>query len=328
VRRMSIVIGLTIGLSIVLTGRGASLASAQTPTAPPPSADAPPSDQPPTTPPPPRRAEVGGVNHGAHAGVNGGTVDIGAHANSSRSGEADRDAGGPAGPAARVCVSLPWVISVPVAPGSVVSRLTITNRVEGESYVRYCQIGPDRWENAGRYTYTAADDQELAMTPEAVAELALASIDVPLPAPMTSPATDIPQIVGLPTWLWVDSSTWQPVSEQATAGGLTVTATVTPESITWDMGEGHGKDPVTCDGPGTPYDRGVADELQQTDCSYTYQYASDDQGDGRYHATATMIWTVGWSTSDGDQGGLADITRTTTFDLTVGERQAVVTYGG
>jgi hypothetical protein len=272
---------------------------------------------------PPRSIEVGGLVNGGFAGVNGGSVEIGAHQNSGAPGESAGE-GGPATPA-RSCVSTHWTTQTAVLTDPLASSLAIDARVEGRMYTRYCQVGPNRWESQGVYTYTPGGPGEV-LAPVDVARQALAKITVPDPVPLTSPGVGVPQIVGLPTWLWVDPATWQPLSDSATVGGMTITATVTPTHITWDMGEGRGKDPVTCDGPGTPYDPDGPDS-QRTDCSYTYQFVSDDQGGGVYHAHAIMVWEVSWS-GGGATGTLTPIQRTTAFDLGVTERQAVVTYGG
>jgi hypothetical protein len=287
---------------------------------------APPSSEPrtttPTAPAPPR-AQIGGNRVGATAGVNDGTVELGAYENASTPGSP----GSPPQPATptRSCVSTHWTTQTAVLTDPLASSLAIDARVEGRMYTRYCQVGPNRWESQGVYTYTPGGPGEV-LAPVDVARQALAKITVPDPVPLTSPGVGVPQIVGLPTWLWVDPATWQPLSDSATVGGMTITATVTPTHITWDMGEGRGKDPVTCDGPGTPYDPDGPDS-QRTDCSYTYQFVSDDQGGGVYHAHAFMVWEVSWS-GGGATGTLTPIQRTTAFDLGVTERQAVVTYGG
>jgi hypothetical protein len=93
--------------------------------------------------------------------------------------------------------------------------------------------------------------------------------------------------------------------------------------VTWSMGDGA---TVTCDGPGTPWNPDGGDG-QTTDCSHVYQHVSADQASGRYPVSATVTWAVTWSSTTGDGGTLADASRTTTFDLDVTERQAVVTYG-
>lgn len=150
--------------------------------------------------------------------------------------------------------------------------------------------------------------------PASLAERARSELAITYPEPRTSPAIDIDQIVGIETWLWIDPSAWQPLTATAAIPGLSVTATATPKQVTWDMGDGT---IVTCHGPGTPYDDARSPSSQTTDCGHVYQYA------GRYDATATMTWSVSWSASDGTNGNLADVTRTTRFPLTVIQRQAV-----
>jgi hypothetical protein len=154
------------------------------------------------------------------------------------------------------------------------------------------------------------------------------SDDVPLvfPAPATSPAIGADQITGLPTWLWIDPSGFQTFRAEATLAGITVTVTATPKHVTWNLGDGS--EPVVCTGPGTPYDPTVADHAQATDCSHVFQFASRGRPDGVYHATATTTWALAWSAGRWGGGDLPDVTRSTTFDLTVTELQAVVTYGG
>jgi hypothetical protein len=123
------------------------------------------------------------------------------------------------------------------------------------------------------------------------------------------------------------------------AGGWWVWGKVTQaddnsQSAAWDLGEGHGKHPVTCRGPGKPYLFAVPDDQQQTGCSYVFQWASDDHRhdthgedhDDVYHARASIVWAVTWTATSGETGALADMTTTAAFDLTIGEIQAVVCY--
>ena len=149
--------------------------------------------------------------------------------------------------------------------------------------------------------------------------------EVPLvfPNPSTSPPADADQLVGFPTWLWIDPAAFQTFDARATLAGITVTVTAEPTTVTWTMGDGA---TVTCDGPGTPWNPDGGDG-QTTDCSHVYQHVSADQADGRYPVSATVTWAVTWNSTTGEGGTLADAGRTTTFDLGVTERQAVVSYG-
>jgi hypothetical protein len=185
---------------------------------------------------------------------------------------------------------------------------------------RYLDTGEMRSSNYWQYTPGAA-----APTGPDLAALARQAYDeVPLgyPVPVTSPGLDVEQITGLPTWLWLAPGSWDPVQARAEILGFWVEVTAHPERVVWDMGDGE---TVVCDGPGTPYDPSVDDDAQATDCSHVYQFASVDEPDGRYAASATVEWSVDWVASTGATGVLADASLTTTFDVTVSERQAVVT---
>lgn len=145
---------------------------------------------------------------------------------------------------------------------------------------------------------------------------------VPFPGVKTSPPTGADQLVNLPTWLWVDS--WDPVSTTASEGGLTVTVTASPVSVTWNMGIGT---PVVCEA-GTPWNPSLREEQQSSPCTFTYTRSSFDQPDLKYFASATMTWDVIWTASNGESGSLGQSNRTTSFRMRVAEGQAVITSSG
>ena len=153
-----------------------------------------------------------------------------------------------------------------------------------------------------------------AISPEQLAARARNQLPLLHPEPRTSPAIELTQLVGIDTWMWVEASQWEPLTATATIPGLSVTAVATPVEMAWDMGDGT---VVTCDGPGTAYDPTLPESLQSTGCSHLYQSS------GAYDATATITWSVAWTSSDGDGDQLADARRTTQFPMVVRERQAV-----
>lgn len=152
------------------------------------------------------------------------------------------------------------------------------------------------------------------ISPEELAARARSQLPLVYPEPRTSPAIALHQVPGIDTWMWVDDALWQPISATASIPGLSISATATPETMTWDMGDST---VVTCDGPGTPFDEGLPEAVQSTDCSHVYQSR------GEYTATATITWSITWTASDGDGGQLADASRSTQFAMHVVERQAV-----
>ncbi|MGL5825272.1 MAG: hypothetical protein ACRCYU_10720 [Nocardioides sp.] len=114
-------------------------------------------------------------------------------------------------------------------------------------------------------------------------------------------------LVGLPVWMWVENQTpdtWGPITRSASQGPVSVTATATVDSVTWDMKDGT---KVTCTGPGTPYTDSYGKKDSPT-CGHRYEKMSTDQPDRAYQITATSHWIVEW-TGAGQTG-------TIEFDLT------------
>lgn len=142
-----------------------------------------------------------------------------------------------------------------------------------------------------------------------VAQNARDQIVVPAPHVNTAPAGRT--YVQLKTGLWVDQGDYVTRSIFLTVFDQTVTATATPRSVTWNMGEGT----VVCAGPGTP---------DGTGCGYTYTHSSADRPGGTYTISATITWTLAWTCQgdcDAAGGQLAPLTMTTTARLAVGEIQ-------
>lgn len=191
---------------------------------------------------------------------------------------------------------------------------------------------PDQMEEGGYYWVTCIDSATgdvvrsqyfvydpgaPAMSGLGLAQSAMSSLTLGFPDPRTNPGIEHRQLPGIETWLWIDDADWQPVSATASVPGLSATVTATPLRVIWDMGDGS--IPVVCEGPGTPYDPDVPPADQASDCTHRYQRR------GSYTASATVTWVLRWSATDGDGGILDPVGRTTTFTMTVAERQAVGT---
>ena len=186
----------------------------------------------------------------------------------------------------------------------------------GKRYYLVC------FDAASKLVYAAFvnyDPATAAVDPATLARQAWSELPLVFPAAQTSPETGRPQYVGLATWLWVDPGSWRPLTATAQVPGLSATVTATPSRVEWDMGDGRVE---TC-GAGTPYDNSRAARDQSTNCSHTFTDASSTRSDGRFHATATMWWTVTWVASDGSSGTLPAAFRSTRFDLVVDEIQAL-----
>jgi hypothetical protein len=196
--------------------------------------------------------------------------------------------------------------------------------VEGDWYYQSCRYDDSGGlAYSGYWQYTPADPVNPGPDLAALARQAYDQVPFGFPVPVTSPGIDMDQITGFPTWLWIDPAAWRPLSARAEVAGFWVEVTAQPRRVSWDMGDGT---VVACDGPGTPYDFGVPDDAQSTECQHVYQVVSADEPGGQYTASATVVWSVTWEASTGATDVLADASRTTTFGMTVTERQAVVTY--
>jgi hypothetical protein len=163
----------------------------------------------------------------------------------------------------------------------------------------------------------------LQMDPRTLAELQVSRLAVPAADVGTNPSPDREQMIRVPTWLWIESA-WEPVSATATAGPVSATVTATPNRVVWDMGDGNR---VTCNGPGTPYDSSRPAGEQHTDCSHTYERTSVGQPGERFRVTATVYWSVAFSSNVGASGALGEVTETREFSLRVTQAQALNQQG-
>lgn len=160
-------------------------------------------------------------------------------------------------------------------------------------------------------------------TPAQLAQMARDQLRLPSPEIESSPANE--QLVGLPTWLWLDREGWGSVSATASVPGVSVTATARPVSVDWAMGDGNS---VTCKGPGTPYDamrqKQASPSSTSPDCGHTYRTSSAGQPDNAYPVSATVHWTVTWAGA-GESGEFPGLTTTSDAAFRVAESQALNT---
>lgn len=157
--------------------------------------------------------------------------------------------------------------------------------------------------------------------PLQLARQALDQVPVPQPGVNMNPPAGRGQVVNVQSWLWINQDQWQPVTASASAGGITVTTTATPDHIEWNMGNG---DTIVCAGPGTPYDPNRSAASQSTSCSYTYRHSSAGQPGDHYVLAATVVYRVEWTATGVAAGGvLGPITQTSTMNVRVAEIQAL-----
>ena len=199
---------------------------------------------------------------------------------------------------------------------------------EGGSYtVKFCgdELAP-KLSGAGldtRYSPPGAPGAPPAVDPAELAADALQRTPLPEPQISMSPSPDIPQLVNLTTFLWLPAEQWQTATASASAGGVTSTVTATPMRVIWDMGQG---DTVTCDGPGVPYQPGVPEDRQPSNCHYTYRRSSAGQPGQSFTVTATIEWETTWTVSGAAGGGdLGTVSRSSSTPIQVAEIQTINT---
>jgi hypothetical protein len=163
---------------------------------------------------------------------------------------------------------------------------------------------------------------------ELLAQEAIRHLNLPRPAihlnpdsaPKDPSVRPVPQVVFVPTWLWIDPVVWAPRSATASIAGLSVTAVGTPTRVTWATGDGGRTD---C-GRGTPWQAGTDPRRASPDCGHTYTTASRTAAGGRYTVTATITWQVTW-TGGGTSGTEPALTSTASVPVPVIESAAVNT---
>ena len=165
-----------------------------------------------------------------------------------------------------------------------------------------------------------------AVSPVVVAHQAYTQLKPPPPVVAMSPSSF--QVVGVPTWLWIDAAGWTARSTTASVPGVTVTATATPVSVVWDLGDGG--PPVVCSGPGTPFTTASDPTASSPDCGYTYRRESaGGSGVGAFTVSASVHWRVAWQAkAAGQQGVFPDLVSTGSVRVTVREVQTLVVRSG
>ncbi len=186
---------------------------------------------------------------------------------------------------------------------------------------------PTYWGDRGYVWLADGPGEPPPVDPEEVAETILDGMDFEpveiglAPKPLEQNPESI-GVVGAPVWMWVANegpTTWGPLEESATVGGITVTVTASVDDIVWDMGDGGSR---TCKTPGQEYHESFGVRDSPT-CGYLYEHTSRDQPDTAYAVSATTNWSAEWSASTGASGELDVEPLTSTVHARIGERQAI-----
>lgn len=190
--------------------------------------------------------------------------------------------------------------------------------VPGEIYALICRDARGELVYSWFGVYDPADPLAGLFAGERAAELALERLELSDPVVRMNPPAD--QLVGLPSWLWVDTP-WTPVEASAGVSGVTATVVARPRAVEWELGDGTR---LTCMGPGRPYDPDRTSDDPSDACTHVFERPSFDEPGGVRPVTATVTYAVSWSATDGGTGDLGEVTRASTVAVRVVEVQAVI----
>ncbi len=160
------------------------------------------------------------------------------------------------------------------------------------------------------------------LTPQQLAERALATLTLPAPQLQTSPggssAGAVPSTwVNLWTWYWTAPGSWHPLSATAALDGVSATVTVTPKVLTFQPGQGAAG--VTCAGPGRAWTAADGNSAPSGGgCGYMYRHTST-----LVRPVVAIRWAVTWQGSDGTTGQLPQMTTQAATALRVEQIQVV-----
>lgn len=271
-------------------------------------------------PPLPTSSAAGGTLVGADCSVNPDDPKchfaIDAEHAAAHQGGAVAAANTPADPNARVCRDVPVKLSP--MPNQIVNLADDSYTGVLDSRQEECTQG-GKLVSSTLYFYP----EPTASSAHALAEKAYRTLDLPKPEVVTSPGQSVPQLTGLPVWLWLRPQSWAEKSSTVSAAGITVRAIATPKRVVWSIGDGS---TVTCAGPGTPFpDRPSGDGTAPSPtCGHTFLRTSATEPGGAFHATATIVWRVDW-TGFGPGGTFPEVESSAGFPVRVIEAAALVT---
>lgn len=216
----------------------------------------------------------------------------------------------------------------------------LTSRFEDHGRFAYIQGQPDwvfYWRVCdGEPTldwYVPGDTPPEELTGEAAVAVlvdeAVARLQPPSPVLVTSPPSDTQALTGLPTYLAVDDSAYASLTSEVSAGGITVTATLTPIGTRFDPGDDTGT--IDCDGPGAVWQRGDAAAPGPDDCTHTYTHTpahlSGDADAATFELSAEVVYAAAYTVTGALTGGTFELGELTSpvgsLDLPVIERRAV-----
>lgn len=181
----------------------------------------------------------------------------------------------------------------------------------------------------GGWKWRAASTQPVTVTPNQLAQRAMATLTLPKPVPPSSPSgaklsDGRPYtVVRVPTWFWTNPSSYEVNSARASTGPVWAQVTVTPVALTFTPGDGGMT--VSCAGPGILWTPQAGQWTRAPGgCDYAYSQSSFGSPGGQLTATYGIVWRAIWVGSGGTGGSFPDVTTNATSRFAVAEAQAVI----
>ena len=149
---------------------------------------------------------------------------------------------------------------------------------------------------------------------------ARASVTPPKPVLGGAPPLTDAQLVGFPTWFW--TTNFDAIQSSASLAGITATVRAEPVRTTWVFRPTRTDVDVetvtlVCEGDAPAWDPDGGDG-QRSDCTHRFEWS------GSYETTVTTTYAVTWTATDGQAGGLPDLTATANVEIPVQQAQALV----
>lgn len=189
--------------------------------------------------------------------------------------------------------------------------------IEGMAYVFNCDDETGHLVSSRFVIYTPADPFGGVAVVERIVTEARRRLELEAPLPRFNPPGV--QLVGLPTWLWVENP-WFERTATAAVGGISATVHALPVGVDWDTGDGGH---LLCD-RGEVYDLARPARSQSSGCTHVFQRSSSSRPAGVYLLRATQRWVAWWTASTGGGGSLGILSTSATATIRVMEMQALV----
>lgn len=183
---------------------------------------------------------------------------------------------------------------------------------------------------AGPPEATGPSPRELA--DRAVAQMQLTMGEIGSTPPSTEVKADSMGVVGLPLWLWVANpapNTTGPITESASGGAITVTATAELDRIEWtytNRQTGAVVHTLTCSGnnaSGTPWTASTRGDGKRPSPTCGIP-GNQNSAAGRYTLTGTAHWVVEWN-GGGQSGTITVPAQSNSVPVDIGELQVLLT---